>query len=499
MSADAGGGPRRDFAEGSVIGAVARMGFPSMIGFAAASLYDIVDMFWVSRLPGAPVAALTFFFPLLFLLTSVNQIAGAGSVAVISRRYGEGDLVGAEAAIKDATILKILLALFVGGLSFLVLEPGLRLVGTTPEAWAQAVAYGRVVLLGLVANFSSYTMFTALRGVGDPRQAMFLMLSGVLLNLALDPLLIFGIGPLPALGVAGAAVASVIAYAFTFAAGLVIFYTGRSNVRLRLAGGPPLSLLRMGRMLRIGIPSGVSSLSFSLGRTVVMPWIAVYGTAVVAAYGVAMRLAGFGIMLIVGMGLGLSALIGQTLGTGDKQRTWETGIASLRFTVAAMAVFGALLFAGAPLRRAGLLRRGPRGGAGDHHPAHPGAGAALQRPGHHAGHDLLGRRRDARAPALQPAAHLGAAGAGRLPGGAGLGAALRGGLVGRARRAGDSARDLLAVLPHPALDGARGLALNPRPADRAGACAGRGGASPRGGADARRRARPWAGGAWAGG
>jgi hypothetical protein len=104
---------REDFTEGSVIRAVTQMGLPSMIGFAAASIYDIVNMLWVSRLPGAPVAAITFFFPFYWLLTSVNQIAGSGSVAMIARRYGERDDEGAEAAIKDAILLKILLALAV--------------------------------------------------------------------------------------------------------------------------------------------------------------------------------------------------------------------------------------------------------------------------------------------------------------------------------------------------------------------------------------------------
>ena len=133
-----------DFTEGSVVRAVVRMGLPSMIGFGVSSIYDIVDMLWVSRLEGAPVAALTFFFPFLWVITSVNQIAGAGSVAVISRRYGERDIAGTEAAIKDAILLKLALAFVVGGISYAMLTSGLRLVGTTPEACDQAVAYGRV-------------------------------------------------------------------------------------------------------------------------------------------------------------------------------------------------------------------------------------------------------------------------------------------------------------------------------------------------------------------
>jgi len=333
----------RDHTEGSIVASVLRMGLPSMIGFGAASIYDIVDMFWVSRLPGAPVAALTFFFPFLWVISSVNMIAGAGSIAVIARRYGEKDAEGSEAAIKEAILLKLLLALGVGLLGALLLEPALRLIGTSSEAWAQAVSYGRVYLLGLWASFSSYTLFTALRGVGDPNRAMVLMLSGVLVNLVLDPLLIFGIGPFPRMGISGAALATVLAYAFTFGVGLLIFLRGHSAVRLRVRGGPPLSWQRMGRMMAIGFPSGINSLSFSLGRTAIMPIIALYGTEVVAGYGMAQRLMGFGIMLVVGMGLGLSALIGQNIGAGKLERAWQTSLRSLQFSGAAMALFAAVL------------------------------------------------------------------------------------------------------------------------------------------------------------
>lgn len=342
-----------------MIGAVTRMGLPSMIGFGAASIYDIVDMFWVSRLEGAPVAALTFFFPFLWVITSVNQIAGSGSVAVISRRYGEKDMEGAEAAIKDAVLLKLLLAFVVGGIGYVILEPGLKLIGATGMAWSQAVEYGRISLLGLGASFSSYTVFTALRGVGDPNRAMFLMLFGNLLNMLLDPLLIFGVGPFPEMGMAGAALASVIAYGFTFAVGLWIFFSGRSTVRLRLKGGAGISLKRMGAMLKIGLPSGIGSLSFSLGRTIVMPWIAGYGTEVVAAYGMAQRVIGFGIMLIVGMGLGLSALVGQTLGARKLERAWETAIRSLQFSGSAMTVYCLALLLAAPLVARAFFGTGP--------------------------------------------------------------------------------------------------------------------------------------------
>jgi len=167
---------------------------------------------------------------------------------------------------------------------------------------------------------------------------MLLMLSGVVLNLALDPLLIFGWGFVPGLGVSGAALASVISFAATFAAGLVIFYGGFTSVRLRLRGRAALSWARMLKMMRIGFPSGISSLSFSLSRAVIMPMIAAFGSGVVATYGMTNRVTALGIMMVVGIGLGVSALTGQNLGAGKPERAWSVAVTSTKLGGGILAV-----------------------------------------------------------------------------------------------------------------------------------------------------------------
>jgi putative MATE family efflux protein len=186
-----------------------------------------------------------------------------------------------------------------------------------------------------------------LRGVGNPRIAMALMLGGAGLNMALDPLLIFGWGVVPALGVAGAALASVISFAATFLGGLLVFFGGHGSVRLHFRGASPISAARMLRMLRIGVPSGISSLSFSLSRAVIMPIVAGFGPVVVAAYGMSNRVTALGVMAVVGMGLGVSALTGQNLGAGKLDRTWSIAVTSARLGTAVLTAlaFGTILAA----------------------------------------------------------------------------------------------------------------------------------------------------------
>ncbi|MCP4631958.1 MAG: MATE family efflux transporter [candidate division Zixibacteria bacterium] len=339
----------RDHTEGSVIASITRMGLPSMIGFASANLYDIIDMFWVAKLGAENVAAITIFFSFYWVISSANMIAGSGSVALISRRYGEKNIHATEAAIKEAILLKWGLAIFFGIFGYIFLDKVLYILGARETVLVLAHDYGIVQFIGLGVSFSSFTIYTALRGVGDPVKAMVLMLSGVVLNIILDPFFIFGWWIFPELGVVGAAVASIISYAFSFTVGLIIFYGGFTSVRLHIKGKVPISLSQISQMIKIGFPSGINSISFSLSRVIIMPIVAVFGTNVVAAYGMGARISALGIMVIVGMGLGVSALIGQNLGAEKIERAKETAYKAILFSGSIMTAFAVVNIIGAPI------------------------------------------------------------------------------------------------------------------------------------------------------
>jgi len=337
-----------DHTEGSIIKSIFRMGFPSMIGFAALNIYDLVDMFWVAKLGAEPVAAITIFSAFYWVITAANQIAGTGSVAVISRRYGEKNYPEAERAIKDTIILKWILALFFGSIGFFLLDKILVLLGAKGEVVNLGIRYGKVQFLGLGFAFSTFTIYTALRSVGNPNVAMAIMLGSTALNLILDPFLIFGWWFFPRLGVVGAAVASVISFTTAFFTGLVVFFSGKCNVTLHLRSEVGIKLKSLVKIMRIGLPTGINDISFHLARLVIMPLVAVFGTEVVAIYGMGMRISALGIMAIVGMGLGLSALIGQNLGARKPDRAQKTANQASLLGVGIMIFFGLINFIFAP-------------------------------------------------------------------------------------------------------------------------------------------------------
>jgi putative MATE family efflux protein len=336
---------RGDYTEGPIIAAILNMGLPSMFGFLSQNIYAFVDMYWVSNLPEgeAAVAAITFLGSLLWLFYSFNNLVGPGSVAVISRRYGEKDYAGAEKSIRETLVLKLLFGLVFGALGMIFVEPMLTLLGARDETLRLGVAYGQITFAGMGIGYTMYSIFTALRSIANPKMAMIMMIASNLLNMVLDPVFIFGYLGMPALGIRGAAVASLVSMVLTLLAGLALFLSHKTNVRLRLRGGRPMALAGMWQLIKIGIPSWLGGLSYSGARLVITPLIATFGTGVVAAYGVGNQITSFGVMILVGIGLGLSSLIGQTLGAGKVERARQTADRAILLGITIMVLVGGVV------------------------------------------------------------------------------------------------------------------------------------------------------------
>ena len=337
---------RTDYTEGPIIGAILKMGLPSLFGFLSQHIYAMADMYWVSRLPEAEaaVAAITFFSNLLWMLFAFNGLIGPGSVAIISRRYGEKDFVQTEQAIKETLFLKLFFGTIIGAVGWVFAEEILYVIGARGESLALAVGYGRVLMVGLPMMYAAYSFFTAMRGIANPAIAMALMIGSNALNAIIDPFLIFGWFGLPALGVNGAAYASVLSYTLTVVIGFVLFRTNLVNVRLSIFGPAKMRLSAMIKMLRIGLPSFLGELSFSGSRLLVTPIIASYGDKVVAAFGVGQQLFAFGISILVGLGLGLSSLIGHNLGARKLERAKTTADHAIFMGVGLMGAIGILTY-----------------------------------------------------------------------------------------------------------------------------------------------------------
>jgi len=310
---------RRDLTSGSILGNVLYMGVPSMLGFAAMVVYQLTDMFWVARIGTDAVAAVTLFGTFAWVLSSINSMVGSGSVAVISRRYGEKDIDGTRNAIEQTLVLKFLIGLPMGVIGFFTIRHVLGIMTDEQPLVELGTAYGRILMAGLPFMFTSYTVYTALRGIGDAPKAMMIMFFSTILNMILDPIFIIKFG----WGVEGAAIATVISAVCAVAVGLGLLRFGWSHVRITFHGFT-FDTAVMWQIIKIGFPPFLESLARSIAFWLIAIFVASYGTTIVASYGICMRIIEFGIVFAVGLELGASAIVGQSLGAGKPRRAYAT-------------------------------------------------------------------------------------------------------------------------------------------------------------------------------
>ncbi len=327
--------PKVDITEGSVLKNVLYMGVPSMIGFGAMTIYALTDIFWVGKLGAAQVAAVTLFASIAWVLGSTNQIVGTGSIAIISRRFGEKDYEATRDAIRQTLLLKFSIAIVMAAIGLAVVPKILRIMNAEPDVLEYGVTYANIYFFGLPFMFSSYTIYTALRGVGDAPKSMYIMLLSTGLNVALDPLFIFGLK----MGIAGAAAATVLSAVIAVSVGLYVLASGKANLAVSLRGKFRPNFQTMLKILGIGVPAGISAVLRSVAHWFVTMLVATYGTIVVAAFGFSMRIMELGILFAVGLDLGASAIVGQNLGAKKPDRAQE---AVVKATLLALGICGAL-------------------------------------------------------------------------------------------------------------------------------------------------------------
>ncbi len=335
-----GSRPKVDITEGNVLRSVLYMGIPSMIGFGAMTIYGLTDIYWVGRLGTAPVAAITLFGAIAWVLGSANQIVGTGSVALVSRRFGERDYAATKDVIRQTVLLKVLMAVLMGAIGLLVTPHLLSLMKAEPLTHSLAADYANIYFYGLPFMFTSYTIYTALRGVGDAPKAMYIMLLSTGLNVGLDPLFIFVFD----MGVRGAALATVISAAVAVLVGLVVLASGRANIRVNVVSKFRPRLSTMMSILGIGGPAGINGVMRSVSHWLVTTLVASFGTVVVAAYGLSVRIMELGILFGVGLELGASAIVGQNLGAKKKERAYDAVVKATLLVMVLTGVLGVVEF-----------------------------------------------------------------------------------------------------------------------------------------------------------
>jgi putative MATE family efflux protein len=293
-----------------------------------------VDTFFVARLGSRAVGGLAVVFPIQMVLVAMGAGSGIGLNSYVSRRLGARDPRAASHAAAQVFFLSAVLGLAAVLAARWWTDPLLALFGATPTLAPVASEYLRIVCLG--APLILFTMMTnnLFRAQGDALLPMLVMLSGAVTNIVLDPLLIFGLGPFPELGVAGAAIATVASQAIgaSLALWFLLTRTAYSFDRRNVRPDPAV----LGRVYSVGLPAVAMQVLMSAAVTLFNHVLGPFGDAAIASAGISFRLIGLFSMPVLGLAQGLVPIVGYNYGARRPERLWE----AWRFATAVAAAVG---------------------------------------------------------------------------------------------------------------------------------------------------------------
>lgn len=320
---------------------------PTTLGAIAVILYYLADTWFVAQLGTSELAALGFTFPATILVTYFGVGLGIGTSALVARALGAGNLVQAQ----EMTMASLLIAILIGCVFMYPAIASIQwlfpLLGAQPQRMVFIEQFMQLWYLGMPLQLMQFAGTAVIRASGNAKLHGTLMTLGAVINAVLDPMLIFGFGPIPAMGIAGAALATVIAWTFTVLA--IAWHLWAREKLLCLCLPPWHELVQTWRrLLSITVPAALANMITPVSTGVITATMANYGPQAVAAYGVASRVEAFIMIVVLGMSMSLPPFISQNYGARLYERVCQGLRQSLRFVLVLQLALYAVVAIAAP-------------------------------------------------------------------------------------------------------------------------------------------------------
>jgi putative MATE family efflux protein len=327
-------GTRQDFTEGSIGRAIVLLAVPMVLEMCMESLFGVVDVFWVAHLGADAIATVGLTETALTLLFVIALGLGMGATALVARRIGEKDEEAAAVVAVQAIAVGLLVSAVTAIVGYSYAPDLLRLMGGSENVVRIGTGYTRMILAGSATIFLLFLINAVFRGAGDAATAMRALWLANIVNICLNPCLIFGLGPFPHLGVTGSAVGTTIGRGIGVAFQLWILLSGRGRLVVRSSHWR-LNLGVMLRLVRLSMNAIFQYFVQMASWIAVVRIIATFGSAAAAANTLAIKIVIFAILPSWGMSNAAATLVGQNLGAGKPERAersvWLTGFYNMLF------------------------------------------------------------------------------------------------------------------------------------------------------------------------
>ncbi|MFW5685894.1 MAG: MATE family efflux transporter [Spirochaetota bacterium] len=307
---------------------------PIMLNNLLQMLYNLVDAWYLGRIGAAAVSAPTISFTLIFFLVVFGMAFSMAGTTLIAQSKGKGDMERANFYAGQTTTILFAMSIAISAIGLVATPTLLRLMQVPAETFEYTRQYMTIIFAGLPFMFVSFLLRAVLQGVGDSMTPLIVQIVTIVLNVVLDPILIFGWGPIPALEVAGAAYATVFARLVAAVISAWLLLRGTRGIRITAANLRP-DRGAMRRIVDIGLPSAIGQAVPAFGFTVLQGIVNTLGTGVVAAFGIGNRIVSLFNMPAIGFSQATTSIVGQRLGAGRK----DQAITAVRQSVLTVFIF----------------------------------------------------------------------------------------------------------------------------------------------------------------
>ncbi len=344
---DALKGTEHDYTQGPIGRAILLLAVPMVVEMMMESVFAVVDIFFVGRLGAAAVATVGLTESLMIVIYTISFGLSIGATATVARRIGEKDPDAAARAAVQVLVLGALVSGVIGVLGAIYAPELLTLMGADAEVLAVGTPFARLSLAASSTAFLLFLVNAVFRGAGDPAVAMRVLILGNGLNIVLCPVFIFGIGPVPEMGLVGAAVATTIGRGtgLLYALWLLGRGTGHLAVSREHLQLEPTTMLAIARL------SGWGTVQVALSS---MSWIALvrvtstFGASALAGYTIAVRVLIFALMPAFGIGAAAATMVGQSLGAGLPDRAEQSVWTAARINMVVLSLTAVVFIVFAP-------------------------------------------------------------------------------------------------------------------------------------------------------
>ncbi len=316
--------------ESPVADTLKSMTIPMVYGMILLMTFNLVDTFFVGLLGTQPLAAISFTFPVTFTVLSLTIGLGIGTSAVIAKLLGKKDT---KAAKNSATVAMYLAAIIVACLStigYFITDPLFTLLGAQSSLLPLIHQYMDIWYIGSVCLIGPMIGNAVLRASGDTKTPSIIMGGAGLINAVLDPIFIFGLGPIPAMGIQGAAIATLISWVFGLA--FVLYVLTKKHDLIHSSLIPMNDLVTACRsILKIGLPAAGANMLTPVAAAIMTAIVAGYGESAVAAFGVGSRLESIACLIVLALSMTLPPFISQNFGAGQLHRVEQAYKISIKF------------------------------------------------------------------------------------------------------------------------------------------------------------------------